>query len=112
MGAGHGPLEEDRLDELLIDFRGSFGFSGIHHIIDSATSGVSDVLPSWKDSIAKAKDVCKLLRGGDYLPRLLDRRFPTQIARHMWPTLKSFEGWTHEGLWGTCLLYTSPSPRD
>jgi len=101
MGAGHGPLEEDRFDELLIGFRGSFGFSGTRHIIDNATSGISDVLPSWKGSIAKAKDVCKLLRGGDYLPKLLERCFSTQIARRMWPTLKSFEGWIHEGRWGT-----------
>jgi len=95
------PREEDRFDELLIDFRGSFGFSGIRRIIDNAASGISDVLPSWKDSVATAKDVCKLLRGGDYLPKLLERCFSTQIARHMWPTLKSFEGWMHEGRWGT-----------
>ena len=95
------PMEEDRADELLIDFRGSLGFSGTRHIIDNVTSGISDVLPSWKDSIAKAKAVCKLLRGGDYLPKLLERCFSTQIAQHTWPTLQSFEGWIHEGRWGT-----------
>jgi len=50
MGAGPGPLEEDRFDELLIEFRGSFGFSGIHHITGNAASGISDLLPSWKDT--------------------------------------------------------------
>ena len=65
------PMGEDRFDELLIDFRGSFGFSGIHHIIDNATSGISDVLPFWKDVIAKAKDVCKLLMGWRLPPEIV-----------------------------------------
>ena len=63
MGAGPGPLDEDRIDELMSDFRGIFGFSGIHRIVDDTASGISDVLPSWKGNIAKAKDACKLLMG-------------------------------------------------
>ena len=83
------------------DFSAALAFSGLHHVIDNSTSGFADALPSYKDNLAKAKDVCKLLRRRDTVPKLMARCFSSPVGRQMQPVLKSFCGWTHEGRWGT-----------
>ncbi len=70
-------------------------------MIDNSTSGFADALPSYKDNLAKAKDVCKLLRRRDAVPKLMARCFSSPVGRHTQPVLKTFRGWIHEGRWGT-----------
>ena len=89
------------------DFSGVLGMSGVHHIIDNATAGFADVLVDWADHIRQAKAVCKILRRGDYFPKLLSRCYCTPLGRQMHPILKTFQGWIHEGRWGT-IAFTVP----
>ncbi len=81
------------------DFSAALAFSGLHHVIDNSTSGFADALPSYKDNLAKAKDVCKLLRRRDTVTKLMARCFSSPVGRQMQPVLKSFRGWIHEGRW-------------
>ena len=91
----------DNIDPPMADFSGALGMSGVHRIIDNATAGLPDVVVDWKDGIRKAKAVCKMLRGRDNLPKYLARCFASPLGQQMHQTLKSFDGWIHEGRWGT-----------
>ena len=83
------------------DFSAALAFSGLHHVIDNSTGGFADALPSYKDNLAKARDVSKLLRRRDTVPKLMARCFSSTVGRQLQPVLKSFRGWVHERRWGT-----------
>ena len=84
-----------------VDFTNALGFSGAHHILHNATDGLRDAMPDWAENIAKAKNVCRLLRRPDLLQKLAARCYASPLARNMVPLLKAFRGHIHEGRWGT-----------
>lgn len=89
------------------DFSQALGFAGAHHIVDNATMGLADLLPGWKDGIMKAKEVSRLLRRQDSLPKLRERCLSSPLGVHSRPQLQSFRGWIHEGRWDT-IAFTIP----
>eukprot|EP00969_Alexandrium_andersonii_P250143 11054302-Alexandrium_andersonii.AAC.1 len=47
----------------------------VHHILDTATNGLADVMPLYKDNVRKMVTVCRVLRKRGHRTKLLERCF-------------------------------------
>jgi hypothetical protein len=83
------------------DLTRSLPTSGLHHVIDNATQGFEDVLPSYHDNIARCQQICKLVRNRDTQVKLLERCFSCPLGKQLHHHIKSFKGHIFPGRWGT-----------
>ena len=89
------------------DFKHALGMTGLHHIIDNATEGLADVLPSFEENVRKAQECCRLLRRGDTRPKLLERCFSSALGMQLRPAILAFKGHIQPGRWGS-LAFSIP----
>jgi hypothetical protein len=83
------------------DLTGSLATSGLHHVIDNATKGFEDVLPSYRDNVYRCQEICKLVRHRDTQVKLLERCFSSPLGKQLHHHIKSFKGHIFPGRWGT-----------
>ena len=82
----------------------------MHHINDTITTGLGDVMPSWDDTVHKSEQICKVVRSTRHKKRLLGNCFSSGLALHFQPTLKCFKGWIHTKRWAT-VAFSIPELR-
>ena len=82
----------------------------MHHINDTITTGLGDVMPSWDDTVHKSEQICKVVRSTRHKNRLLGNCFSSGLALHFQPTLKCFKGWIHTKRWAT-VAFSIPELR-
>ena len=82
----------------------------MHHINDTITTGLGDVMPSWDDTVHKSEQICKVVRSTRHKKRLLGNCFSSGLAVHFQPALKRFKGWIHTKRWAT-VAFSIPELR-
>ena len=82
----------------------------MHHINDTITTGLGDVMPSWDDTVHKSEQICKVVRSTRHKKRLLGNCFSSGLAVYFQPALKCFKGWIHTKRWAT-VAFSIPELR-
>ena len=82
----------------------------MHHINDTITTGLGDVMPSWDDTVHKSEQICKVVNSTRHKNRLLGNCFSSGLAFYFQPTLKCFKGWIHTKRWAT-VAFSIPELR-
>ena len=82
----------------------------MHHINDTITTGLGDVMPSWDDTVHKSEQICKVVRSTRHKKRLLGNCFSSGLALYFQPALKCFKGWIHTKRWAT-VAFSIPELR-
>jgi hypothetical protein len=84
-----------------INFDGAIPNDGLLHVIDNAASDLSKAMSGYKKAVSKMKHVCRLLRGRDNRPKLLERCFDSIAGRAHHRDIYKFKGNVHAKRWGT-----------
>ena len=82
----------------------------MHHINDTITTGLGDVMPSWDDMVHKSEQICKVVNSTRHKNRLLGNCFSSGLAVYFQPALKCFKGWIHTKRWAT-VAFSIPELR-
>lgn len=97
----------DQDSDVVLCFAHTLDPPPMHHILDNATGGLSDVMPSYDRLVSLARQVCKLIRRRDTQPKLLERCFAGAGATWAHPLIKSFQAAIYPKRWGT-LVFSVP----
>ena len=81
-----------------------------HHITDTATTGLAEVMPHWKDSTFTSQQICKIIRKRNHKNRLLETCFTDGLAMHFQGAITRFRGWIHLKRWAT-IAFSIPEIR-
>ncbi len=79
----------------------------IHHINDTITLGLGDVMTHWDKAVYSSQQICKIVRKRSHRPRLLERCFTSRLAVHCQNLVTKFKGWIHTKRWAT-LVFSVP----
>ena len=78
-----------------------------HHINDSATSGLGEVMPHWNDHVYTSQNICRIIKSRAHRPRLLESCFSSGLVVYFQEPIKKFRGWIHIKRWAT-LIFSIP----
>lgn len=98
-------------EDAYVDFSGTLDPPPCHHILDNATDGLASVMVHYDACVHGARQLCKLVRGQDTQPKLLQRCFSGSDRSWAVPLIKGFRGAIFPGRWGT-LVFSIPHLRN
>ena len=82
----------------------------MHHINDTVTLGLGDVMPHWEPTVFTSQQICKIFRKREHKPKLMERCFSSKISIHFQRSIAQFKGWIHTKRWAT-LVFSLPELR-